>query len=151
MHCPFCRTMDTKVIDSRLTDGGSRIRRRRECPECEARFNTFETAELTMPRVIKRDDSRECYHQDKLRSGFVKALEKRPISIDEVEAAIARIERKLQATGEREIYSHFIGELVMDELKELDQVAYVRFASVYRSFQDVHAFHEVISNLKNKT
>lgn len=151
MHCPFCRTTDTKVIDSRLTDGGTRIRRRRECPECEERFNTFETAELTMPRVIKRDDSRECYHQDKLRSGFVKALEKRPISIDQVEAAIARIERKLQATGERELYSHFIGELVMDELKELDQVAYVRFASVYRSFQDVQAFHEVISRLENKT
>lgn len=151
MHCPFCRTPDTKVIDSRLTDGGSRIRRRRECISCEERFNTFEHAELSLPRVIKRDGSRTCFNPDKLRAGLSKALEKRPISIDQVDAAIARIERNLLASGEREIPSHLIGELVMEELKELDEVAYVRFASVYRSFQDVKAFHDVISRLEQNS
>lgn len=151
MHCPFCRALDTKVIDSRLTDTGSRVRRRRECAFCEERFNTFEAVELTLPRVIKRDESRVAFDEDKLRSGMIKALEKRSIHTERVEAAIRRIERKLQETSEREVPSHFIGELVMDELKELDEVAYVRFASVYRSFQDVKAFHDVISCLKKET
>lgn len=150
MYCPFCRAMDTKVIDSRLVDGGARVRRRRECAFCQERFNTFEAAELMMPRIIKRDGSRATYEQEKLRAGILKALEKRSISSVQIEAAISRVERKLQAAGEREINSQYIGELVMDELKELDEVAFVRFASVYRSFQDVRAFFDAISCLTNK-
>lgn len=150
MYCPFCRAIDTKVIDSRLVENGARVRRRRECLVCQERFNTFEVAELNLPRVIKRDGSRATYEPEKLRSGILKALEKRAIHSEQIEAAILRIERKLQALGEREVHSHYIGELVMDELKDLDEVAYVRFASVYRSFQDVKAFHDVISRLKNK-
>lgn len=147
MYCPFCRAIDTKVIDSRLVEEGARVRRRRECLRCQERFNTFEAAELNLPRVIKRDGSRTGYDQDKLRGGIVKALEKRPISTEQIDEAVARIERQLCAGGERDVSSKFIGELVMHELKDLDQVAYVRFASVYRSFQDVNAFHEVISGL----
>ncbi len=147
MFCPFCRAIDTKVIDSRLVEEGARVRRRRECICCQERFNTYEMAELNMPRIIKRDGSRVGYEQAKLRGGVMRALEKRPISSDKIDTAIAHIERRLRAEGEREIYSQYVGELVMDELKELDEVAYVRFASVYRSFQDVRAFHDVISNL----
>ncbi|OGO93059.1 MAG: transcriptional regulator NrdR [Coxiella sp. RIFCSPHIGHO2_12_FULL_44_14] len=150
MYCPFCRAIDTKVIDSRLVENGARVRRRRECAFCQERFNTFEIAELNMSRIIKRDGSCATYESEKLRAGILKALEKRSISSEQIEAAISRIERKLQALGEREVNSHYIGELVMDELKELDEVAYVRFASVYCSFQDVKAFHDVISCLKNK-
>lgn len=148
MHCPFCRAEDTKVIDSRLIDDGARVRRRRECMHCEERFNTYEVAELNMPRIIKRDGQRVSYAQSKIRTGILKALEKRPVSSEQIEAAISHIERRLRATSEREVNSQYVGELVMEELRELDQVAYVRFASVYRSFQDVEAFNEVISRLQ---
>ncbi len=148
MHCPFCHANDTKVIDSRLVDEGASVRRRRECVHCAERFNTYELAEFVMPRIVKRDGSRVTYESKKLRSGILKALEKRPIESDLIDKAILKIERDLRATGEREVNSQYIGELVMEQLKELDQVAYVRFASVYRSFEDVKAFSEVISGLQ---
>ncbi|MDX1443448.1 MAG: transcriptional regulator NrdR [Gammaproteobacteria bacterium] len=149
MHCPFCNHDETKVIDSRLASEGSQVRRRRECLSCNERFTTFESAELVMPKVVKRDGSRIPFDETKLRSGFERALEKRPVNVEAVEAAIARIGHKLRALGEREVKSRQIGEWVMEELKELDQVAYVRFASVYRSFQDVNAFREEIERLEN--
>ena len=148
MHCPFCDHEETKVIDSRLASEGSQVRRRRECHSCGERFTTFESAELVMPKVIKRDGTRIPFDESKLRSGFERALEKRPVNAEDVEAAIARIAHKLRALGEREVKSRQIGEWVMDELAELDQVAYVRFASVYRSFQDVNAFREEIERLE---
>lgn len=148
MHCPFCDHEETKVIDSRLASEGSQVRRRRECHSCGERFTTFESAELVMPKVIKRDGTRIPFDESKLRSGFERALEKRPVYAEDVEAAIARIAHKLRALGEREVKSRQIGEWVMDELAELDQVAYVRFASVYRSFQDVNAFREEIERLE---
>ena len=134
MFCPFCRADDTKVIDSRLVSEGAQVRRRRECAVCQERFTTFETAELVMPKVVKRNDVRVPFDEEKLRSGMIKALEKRPVSVDEIEACINRIMHRLRATGEREVTTKFIGEVVMDALRELDQVAYVRFASVYCSF-----------------
>ena len=124
------------------------MRRRRECLQCNERFNTFETIELDLPKIIKRDGEREPFYEEKLRRGFSKALEKRPVSIEKVEDALLRIKRKLLACGEREIVSQVLGEWVMDELKMLDHVAYVRFASVYRRFQDVHAFEQEIEKLK---
>ena len=149
MHCPFCGANDTKVIDSRLASEGAMVRRRRECTSCNERFTTFETAELVMPHIIKSDGRREPFNEDKLRSGIVRALEKRPVGIEEIDAAINRIMKKVRAKGERDFVSSAIGGLVMDELRDLDQVAYVRFASVYRSFQDVNAFEEEIEKLKN--
>ena len=149
MHCPFCGANDTKVIDSRLASEGAMVRRRRECLSCMERFTTFETAELVMPHIIKSDGRREPFNEDKLRSGIVRALEKRPVGIDEIDAAINRIMKKVRAKGERDFVSQAIGGLVMEELRDLDQVAYVRFASVYRSFQDVNAFEEEIERLKN--
>lgn len=149
MHCPFCGANDTKVIDSRLASEGSMVRRRRECLSCTERFTTFETAELVMPHIIKSDGRREPFNEEKLRSGIVRALEKRPVGIEEIDAAINRIMKKVRAKGERDFVSQAIGGLVMDELRDLDQVAYVRFASVYRSFQDVNAFEEEIEKLKN--
>jgi transcriptional repressor NrdR len=149
MYCPFCNANDTKVIDSRLIREGNQIRRRRECLECEERFTTYETAELTFPRIIKRDGRRDIFHEEKLRAGMVRALEKRPVSLENIETAISRILHKARASSEREIPSALIGEWVMDELQNLDQVAYVRFASVYRSFQDINAFREEISRLEN--
>lgn len=148
MHCPFCSHEETKVIDSRLAGEGSQVRRRRECLGCGERFTTFETAELVMPRVIKRDDTREPFDDSKLRSGLVRALEKRPVSSEAIDSALARLTHRLQTMGEREIPSRRIGELVMEELRELDEVAYVRFASVYRSFQDVESFQEEIRRLR---
>jgi transcriptional repressor NrdR len=147
MHCPFCGHVDTKVIDSRLAGEGSQIRRRRECLACEERFTTFETAELLMPMVVKSDRKREPFDEQKLRGGFHKALEKRPVSSESVEEAVARICHKLQSLGEREVSSLNVGELVMEELHQLDEVAYVRFASVYRRFQDVEAFRDEIDKL----
>jgi transcriptional repressor NrdR len=147
MHCPFCGHVDTKVIDSRLAGVGSQIRRRRECLACEERFTTFETAELLMPMVVKSDRKREPFDEQKLRGGFHKALEKRPVSSESVQEAVARICHKLQSLGEREVSSLNIGELVMEELHHLDEVAYVRFASVYRRFQDVEAFRDEIDKL----
>jgi len=148
MHCPFCSHEETKVTDSRLSGEGRQIRRRRECLACGERFTTFETAELVMPRLVKRDESREPFDEAKLRSGMVRALEKRPVSMEAVEAAIARIIHRLQTMGEREIASRLVGEMVMEELRSLDEVGYVRFASVYRSFQDVTAFQDEIRRLR---
>lgn len=150
MHCPFCEHDETKVIDSRLAGEGSQIRRRRECLKCNERFTTFETAELVMPSVVKSDRSREPFDEAKLRSGMLKALEKRPVSSEAVEQAVSRICHKLRATGEREVLARQLGELVMEELHQLDEVAYVRFASVYRSFQDLEAFREEIERMRRR-
>ncbi len=151
MHCPFCGAVDTKVIDSRLVSDGTHVRRRRECITCEDRFTTYETAELVMPRIIKSDGSREPFNEDKLLAGLQKALEKRPVAIEQVEAAINRIKAKLRAGGgEREIASRVVGEGVMQELRELDEVAFVRFASVYRSFRDLEEFRQEIERLSKR-
>lgn len=150
MHCPFCTHADTRVIDSRLLGEGDQIRRRRECMQCKARFTTYETAELSLPRIIKSDGRRETFNDDKLRAGILKALEKRPVAMERVEAAINQVKRRVREGGEREIDSRRLGELVMDALRGLDQVAYVRFASVYRSFEDVRAFLEEIERLENE-
>ncbi|PYE32015.1 transcriptional repressor NrdR [Idiomarina fontislapidosi] len=149
MHCPFCGTQDTKVIDSRLVGDGASVRRRRECSHCRERFTTFETAELVMPRVIKSDGGREPFNEDKLRNGLLRALEKRPVSLEKMEQAVNKIKSSIRATGEREITSNFIGNLVMDNLKQIDKVAYVRFASVYRSFEDIKEFGEEIARLND--
>ena len=147
MYCPFCSAEDTKVIDSRLVAGGGQVRRRRECLTCSERFTTFESAELVMPRVVKRDGVREPFDEDKLRAGLQRALEKRPVSMDEIEATLNRIKHALRSRGERELPSAEIGELVMENLHALDQVAYVRFASVYRDFQDISEFQQEIERL----
>ncbi|HEK0443459.1 TPA: transcriptional regulator NrdR [Proteus mirabilis] len=149
MHCPFCTAVDTKVIDSRLVGDGSQVRRRRQCLVCHERFTTFEVAELVMPRVVKSDEIREPFDEEKLRRGMLKALEKRPVSSDDVEAAINHIKSQLRATGEREIPSKQIGNFVIEQLKKLDKVAYIRFASVYRSFEDVRDFGEEIAKLQD--
>ncbi|MSR11661.1 MAG: transcriptional regulator NrdR [Gammaproteobacteria bacterium] len=147
MHCPFCSAVDTKVIDSRLVSEGNHVRRRRECITCEERFTTYETAELVMPRIIKQNGIREPFNEDKLMAGLTKALEKRPVGIEKVEEAISRIKAHLRATGEREIPSRTVGEQVMKELRVLDEVAFVRFASVYRSFKDLNEFRQEIDRL----
>jgi transcriptional repressor NrdR len=151
MHCPFCSHQETKVADSRLAGDGAQVRRRRECLNCRERFTTFESAELVLPRLIKRDNSREPFDEAKLRSGITRALEKRPVSSESIEATIAHITHRLRTVGEREIPSRLVGEMVMEELRALDEVAYVRFASVYRSFQDVTEFQEEIRRLKDMT
>jgi transcriptional repressor NrdR len=148
MRCPFCSTHDTRVIDSRLANEGDQVRRRRECVACKERFTTYEMAELVMPRIIKRDGVREPFSENKLRAGMLRALEKRPVNSNDIEAAINRIRKDLMATGEREISAQELGEKVMKELKVLDHVAFIRFASVYRSFQDVSEFTDMIENLK---
>ncbi len=147
MYCPFCNADDTKVIDSRLVADGGQVRRRRECVECSERFTTYEMAELVMPRVIKTDGSREVFDEQKLRAGLQRALEKRAVSIDQIETALTQIKHFLQVTGEREVPSRMIGEEVMAKLRELDEVAYVRFASVYRSFQDLSEFQDELNRL----
>jgi len=147
MFCPFCNADDTKVIDSRLVANGGQVRRRRECGACGERFTTYELAELVMPRVIKTDGTRQSFDEDKLRAGLQRALEKRPVSIEQIEVAISEIKHFLQVTGEREIPSKIIGEEVMRQLRELDAVAYVRFASVYRSFQDISEFQAELNKL----
>jgi len=147
MHCPFCSADDTKVIDSRLVAEGDQVRRRRECLSCHDRFTTYETAELVMPRLIKQNGNREPFNEDKMRSGIIRALEKRPVSVEEIESVVSQIKHALRATGEREVKSLVVGELVMDHLKKIDHVAYVRFASVYRSFQDLNEFREEIDRL----
>ncbi|NVK21304.1 MAG: transcriptional regulator NrdR [Kangiellaceae bacterium] len=149
MHCPFCSNPDTKVIDSRLVADGSQVRRRRECLSCGERYTTFESAELVMPKVVKSDGTREPFNEDKLRAGLTKAVEKRPVSVEALEAAINKILSYLRATGEREVSTDVIGEQVMKALRGLDEVAYVRFASVYRRFQDVQAFREEIDKLES--
>ncbi|NEX23082.1 transcriptional repressor NrdR [Thiorhodococcus mannitoliphagus] len=150
MRCPFCGAQDTKVVDSRLSGEGDQVRRRRKCVVCSERFTTYESAELNLPRIIKRDGSRVPFDGRKLRSGLMRALEKRPVSTDQVDTALARIQRRLMSTGESEVEALRIGEMVMDELRQLDQVAYVRFASVYRHFEDVDAFREEIERLERQ-
>ena len=148
MRCPFCEAEDTKVIDSRLANEGYSVRRRRECLSCSERFTTFETAELVMPQIVKHDNRREPFNEDKLRTGIIRALEKRPVESTAVEELISHVKMLMRATGDREIPASQLGEWVMDALKSLDQVAYVRFASVYRSFEDVNAFREEIERLE---
>ncbi|MDO3381176.1 transcriptional regulator NrdR [Gilvimarinus algae] len=150
MHCPFCSAEETKVIDSRLVAEGDQVRRRRECLSCHERFTTYEIAELVMPRIIKQDGTREPFDEAKLRAGLQRALEKRPVSVESIESAINNIKHFLQATGEREVRSRRLGEKVMDELRGLDEVAYVRFASVYRSFKDLHEFRQEIDRLEGQ-
>lgn len=150
MHCPFCGNDDTRVIDSRLVADGNQVRRRRECAKCNERFTTFETAELVMPRIVKTDGTRQPFDDAKLRAGMLRALEKRPVSMEALEAAISRISHRLRASGEREVPSRQVGELVMTELRELDAVAYVRFASVYHSFQDISDFAAELDRLKDQ-
>jgi transcriptional repressor NrdR len=147
MRCPFCSHDDTKVIDSRLVAEGGQVRRRRECTSCAERFTSYETAELLMPRIIKQNGNREPFDEEKMRAGLLRALEKRPVSIEKIETVVSQIEHALQATGEREVESLVVGELVMDNLKKLDQVAYVRFASVYRDFKDLNEFRQEIDRL----
>jgi transcriptional repressor NrdR len=150
MHCPFCGAHDTKVIDSRLVAEGDQVRRRRECLACQERFTTFETAELVLPRIIKGDGRRQPFDEDKLRAGMQRALEKRPVSVEQIEAGIGHIKHRLRATGEREVQAMVVGEMVMNELKQLDEVAYIRFASVYRRFQDLNQFREEIERLSRR-
>jgi len=150
MYCPFCAHVETKVNDSRLAADGRQIRRRRECLACGERFTTFETPELVMPQIIKKDRTREPFDEHKLRGSFIKALEKRPVSQEAIEEAVARIDHRLRALGEREVESRLIGDLVMEELRHMDEVAYVRYASVYRHFQDIDAFREEVDKLKQR-
>lgn len=147
MYCPFCHAEETKVADSRLVADGAQVRRRRQCLDCHERFTTFETAELIMPLVIKRDGRREAFNQDNLRAGMSRALKKRPVSADAVEEGLVAIMQKIRGKGEREIDSRQIGEWVMEQLYGLDHVAYVRFASVYKRFQDVSEFRQTIEQL----
>lgn len=147
MHCPFCHAVDTKVIDSRLVSEGNQVRRRRECITCSERFTTYETAELVMPRIIKQNGNREPFDESKLHAGLLKALEKRPVGIERVDEAISRIKNNLRASGEREIQSRAVGEEVMRELRDMDEVAYVRFASVYKSFKTLDEFTREIDEL----
>ena len=149
MHCPFCSENDTKVIDSRLVADGHQVRRRRQCLACSERFTTFESAELVMPKVIKTNGNREPFDEDKMIGGIQRSLEKRPVSADAVELSISTIKSKLRATGEREVPSEMIGNLVMEQLKILDKVASIRFASVYRSFEDIREFGEEIARLED--
>jgi transcriptional repressor NrdR len=150
MFCPFCNHEDTRVVDSRLLGEGVQVRRRRECQKCQVRFTTYETPELNFPKLVKRDGTRESFNEEKLRRGVHRALEKRPVEVDKVEGAINLIKTYIRAGGEREIPSSLVGEFVMAELRGLDKVAYVRFASVYRSFEDVKAFIEEIEELENE-
>ena len=148
VHCPFCAFADTRVVDSRLADEGGTVRRRRECPQCNQRFTTFERAELALPMVVKTDGRRESFNEDKLQRGLTRALSKRPVATEQVDAALRLIQRRLRERGEREVPARLIGELVMEALRGLDPVAYVRFASVYRRFEDVDAFSAEIARLK---
>ena len=150
MRCPFCADPDTRVIDSRLVGEGDQIRRRRECTKCKERFTTYEQAELNFPRIIKSDGRREPFKEEKLRGGILRALEKRPVEMERIDIAVEQIKHKLRALGEREVKSRKLGDWVMEQLRGLDQVAYVRFASVYRSFEDVRAFLDEIERLENE-
>ncbi|MGD8384850.1 MAG: transcriptional regulator NrdR [Lysobacterales bacterium] len=150
MRCPFCNHDDTRVVDSRVTGDGMQIRRRRQCPQCNARFNTFESPELKAPRVVKADGNRESFSEEKLRNGMLRALEKRPVETREVERSIRSLLREIRSVEEAEIQSKVIGEWVMRELSQLDQVAYVRFASVYHRFEDVQAFRDEIERLETE-
>ncbi len=149
MYCPFCHYNDTKVIDSRLAGDNLQVRRRRECIKCKSRFSTYEKQELNLPRVIKKNESRESFNEDKVKSGILKAIENRPVSIDSVEQSIKNILNNLRMRGEKEIDAKDIGLLVMQELRKLDQVAYIRFASVYHEFEGLQDFLEIINRLEN--
>jgi len=150
MQCPFCDEQDTRVIDSRLALDGAGVRRRRECTRCRERFTTWETAEIALPRVVKNDGARVPFDEHKLRAGMLRASEKRPVASEAIEAAISRIKRRLIRSGVREVDSQVVGEAVMDALRDLDQVAYVRFASVYRKFEDVSEFRDEIERLESE-
>ncbi len=147
MKCPFCGAADTTVVDTRINDDGDLVRRRRRCLSCDKRFTTFERAEIHLPQVVKKNGSRVPFNRDKLRASLELALRKRPVTTEAVDAAVAGIEEKLLSSGEREITAQQIGELVMRELKKLDKVAYIRFASVYRNFEDVDAFSKAIQEV----
>lgn len=149
MHCPFCNAEDTKVIDSRLAADGAQVRRRRQCVQCQERFTTFEVIEAVMPRIIKSNGRIEPYDNQKLRRSVQLPLQKRPIASDRIEAMISRIEKQLRQLGEREVKSQVVGEIVIRELRQLDDVAYVRFASVYRNFQDIEAFQQLLVSLSD--
>ena len=151
MRCPFCQNIDTRVIDSRLNEERDEVRRRRECEACGERFSTIEEANLKLPYIVKSNGDREHYDQSKLERGLLRALEKRPVETAQIDQILHRIKHTLLTSGEREIAAREIGELVMKELRAVDQVAYVRFASVYRSFQDVDAFSEEIKRLQEET
>ncbi len=151
MYCPFCGDQETKVVDSRLAGDGYQIRRRRECTGCAERFTTFESAEFVLPKLVKTDESREPFDEAKLRSGILKATEKRPISSEAIEELISRVIRKVQKMGEREIQSRLLGEIVIKELREIDEIAFIRYASVYRRFQDVEEFEKEIESLRDAT
>ena len=150
MQCPFCDEQDTRVVDSRLALDGAQVRRRRECTRCRERFTTWEAAEVALPRIVKTDGTRVPFDERKLRSGMMRASEKRPVASESIEAAIGRIKRRLMRSGEREVSSRDIGEAVMDALRDLDQVAYVRFASVYRKFEDASEFRDEVERLENE-
>jgi len=147
MNCPFCSAPDTKVTDSRIVTETNQIRRRRQCNQCNERFTSYETIEIMMPLVIKSDQSRVSFDPERIRNGMLKALEKRPISAEDIGSAINRINQRIRTCGEKEIHAQQIGEWVMAELRELDEVAYVRFASVYRHFQDLESFHKEIAKM----
>jgi transcriptional repressor NrdR len=150
MYCPFCNELETKVVDSRLVSDGMQVRRRRECLACNERFTTYESAELVVPTIIKRDGRRKPFDENKLRQGLMRALEKRPVSVDVIESSVGEIKKLLCATGEREVSSKWLGECVMNTLRALDDVAYVRFASVYKRFQDVSDFRKAVDTMKEK-
>ena len=147
MKCPFCGTDDTQVVDSRVNDEGNSIRRRRRCSECDKRFTTYESVELTFPQVVKQNGKREDFSRNKLHQSFSRALHKRPVPVEYIDQAIERIIQKVLAYGEKDISARELGENVMHELKKMDKVAYIRFASVYRSFSDVEDFHDVMRDL----
>ena len=147
MHCPFCKADDTRVVDSRMAEDGAQVRRRRECEKCGARFTTFEKAQLQMPQILKRDTTPEPYDEAKLRKGLARALYKRPVTPEQLDHLVENIERKLRTTSERQVPSHRLGELVMQELRDLDQVAYVRFASIYHQFKDATEFRDAVDRL----
>ncbi len=148
MKCPYCKAEETGVVDSRLSEDGGSVRRRRECRECGKRFTTYERVELQMPMIVKQNGNRTAYDREKIRTGFMRALHKRPVPTEYVDAAINRIEQRILALGEREIASRVIGEMVMRELKKMDDVAYIRFASVYEDFQRVDDFRDAIQQVK---
>ena len=149
MFCPFCQAEDTKVVDSRLVADGSQIRRRRECEVCHSRFTTFETADLALPRVIKNNGERQPFNGSKLKRGMLRALEKRPLSTEEIDTAFGKILNEIRTSGVREIKSYAVGEIMMKVLKDIDQVAYVRFASVYKNFREVQDFENFLGELKD--
>ena len=147
MHCPFCKANDTRVVDSRMAEDGAQVRRRRECEKCGARFTTFEKAQLQMPQILKRDGNPEPYDENKLRSGLARALYKRPVTPEQIDHVVENVERKLRTTSERQVPSRRVGELVMLELRDIDQVAYVRFASIYHQFKDASEFRDEVDRL----